>query len=157
MQEVEHLLPTLTNMGKDTSYDVVLFKNYSGIKNAIYEILDKLKKDDVVQTMGIRTLRDEKYNIMWKHWHQERIKRKIKCQMIFEEGDDFWPKTIGNLPLTDVRIIKGITPASANISGDHVLLFTYHKEPGCLMIKHEDITSSFRTFFETLWTQSKKL
>ena len=55
---------------------------------------------------------------------------------------------------TEVKYIEGITPSAIDIIGDSVLIFTYENEPSCLLIKNEEISQSFKTFFQTMWNIS---
>ena len=149
--ELDKIIPQLMLMRSKTSYEAVFFKGYKGIKNAIHEVLAEQKDGDKILALGIDTRREEKYNIMWKHWHDERIRKGVRCDMLFSVKDEIYVPMLRKKRFTEVRLFEGDTPATINISKDRVLIFTYHDEPGILSIKHKDIVRSFDSFFRLLW------
>ncbi len=106
--------------------------------------------------MGINLSRDERYNLLWKNWHHERIKKGINCRMLFSDQDSEYFKIFSKMKKTDAKILQGITPASVGIFKDQILLTTYGEEPSSLLIRHPEIVKSFVTFFENLWEIAKK-
>ena len=101
--------------------------------------------------MGINLAREDKYNNMWKQWHNQRIKKRIPCKMLFSSMESKYFEIFNKMSYTKIKLLKGITPASVGIVGDKILLTTYDDEPSCLLIKHPAIVNSFKTFFNTLW------
>ncbi|MEK6953010.1 MAG: helix-turn-helix domain-containing protein [Nanoarchaeota archaeon] len=154
--EIEKQLPSLFELQKPKKeYETTLFKGLKGIQAAIFEALDFLDKDDEVLVMGIRSTKDEQYNMLWKRWHQARMQKKIKCKAIFSDKDSKYYQSFKQMKLTQVKVLQGITPSAIDIIKDKVLIFTYEKEPSCLSIKNPEIAQSFKTFFETLWRIAK--
>ena len=154
---LEKELPSLLNLQKqEKSHETKLFKGIKGIQTAIFEALESMDKNQEVLAMGIRSSKDEKYNILWEKWHKQRIKNKILCKMLFSDKGSAYYDLFRKMPLTHVKVIEGLTPSAIDIMGDKVLIFTYEKEPSCLVIDNEEISKSFTTFFETLWNSAKK-
>jgi HTH-type transcriptional regulator, sugar sensing transcriptional regulator len=147
--QLPSLYPLLNN--SKNKYNTQLYLGYDGIKTAIFEALKNTSKKEPILIMGINLSRDTKYNILWKHWHTERIKKKINCKMLFSHNNSEYFNIFSKMKYTQIKVLKGITPSSVGIVGDQILLTTYGEEPSCLLIKHPEITSSFKTFFETLW------
>ena len=106
--------------------------------------------------MGIISTKGEKYNILWKKWHIERIKKKIKCKVIFSHRKTDYYRYFKKMKLIDVRVLEGITPTSVDIMGKRILILTHGEEPSCLSIKSPEIVQSFTTFFYNLWNIAKK-
>ena len=157
-KRIKEQLPSLLSL-QDLSakkYDSQLFLGYNGIKTVIFDVLSKLSVKTEVLIMGINLSRDEKYNLLWKNWHQERIKKGILCKMLFPDKDSDFFKIFSRMKKTESRILKGIAPASVGILGEQILLTTYGEEPSSLLIKHPEIVKSFTTFFENLWKISRK-
>ena len=142
-------LPSLLNLqkSKKEKYGTNLFKGFKGIQTAIFEALEQ---GNEVLAMGVISSKDEKFNLLWKKWHSERIKRKINCKIIFSERGEYYD-TFKKMKLIDVRLLEGITPSAIDIIGENVLIFTYGEEPSCLFISNKEIANSFTTFFETMW------
>ncbi len=155
-KEIEKELPLLLGMQKPQVSETVLFKGLKGIQTAIFQGLDSLKRGDAALAMGLRTGKDEKYNILWEKWHHEREKRKIVCKCIFSDNLGDYYKFFKKLRFTEVRVLKGLTPSAIDIMGDKVLIFTYGEEPSCLYIDNKEIAESFKSFFELLWKIAKK-
>lgn len=155
-KELEKELPSLleTYNSKLSENNSVLFKGLKGIQTAIFQALDEMTKDDEVLAMGIISSKDEKYNILWEKWHNERVSRKIKCKMIFSEKGEYY-KTLGKMKPIDLRVIQKLTPSPVDILGNKVLIFTYGQEPSCLYIENAEIAKSFKSFFETIWKISQ--
>jgi len=150
-------LPILMDMqkSKKKKYETKLFKGFKGFETAVFEALDDLSKEDEVLAMGIISGKKEQYNILWEKWHKQRIKNKIKCRVLFSDKGTSYYRLFKKMPLTQVRVIEGITPTSVDIMGDKVLILTHGDEPSCLVVDNEEIAESFRSFFETLWRVSK--
>ncbi|MDP2946826.1 MAG: helix-turn-helix domain-containing protein [Nanoarchaeota archaeon] len=148
IKELPNLL-AMENASK-IKYGTRLFKGIRGIQTAIFETLENLN-DKEIFAMGIISHKDEKFNLLWQRWHTERIKKKIICKAIFSDKNSEYYKDFRKMKYTEVKYIEGITPSAIDIIGDSVLIFTYENEPSCLLIKNEEISQSFKTFFQTMW------
>lgn len=156
-QELLNELPSLSAIEKAgrKEYETTLFVGFKGFQTAIYEALNELTPKDEVLGMGILTTKSEKFNIMWKKWHKERINRKIKCKAIFSDRKTEYYKDLKKMKLIEVRVLEGITPTAVDVMGDRVLILTHGEEPSCLSITNAEISKSFTTFFETMWKIAK--
>jgi len=156
-KELEKEIPLLLKLQESNKkeHETYLYKGYKGIQTAIFGALENLNQDDKVLAMGVISSKDEKYNLLWQRWHNERIKRKIKCKIIFSDKGEYY-EIFRKIKLVDIRLLEGITPSAIDIMGDNVLIFTYGEEPSCLFISNKEIANSFKTFFETMWKVAKK-
>lgn len=155
-EELLKEIPKLMKMESEKkNYETNLFKGFKGIHSAIYESLEKLDKRDEVLAVGIRSGKNEKYNLMWEGWHNERVKRKVKCRAIFSDSESEYYKNFKKMKITEVKVLEGATPSAIDILKERVLIFTYEDEPACLMIKNKEIAETFRTFFENLWSVAR--
>lgn len=150
-------LPSLLKVEKEVKkeYETQLFRGFKGFETAIFDSLERLTEQDEILAMGITGEKSEKFNLLWQKWHKERIKRKIKCKILFTEKASEYYKLFKKMKYTETRYIKGIAPAAADVVGERVLLLTHGKEPSCLVIKHPEIKQSFVTFFNNLWNMAK--
>lgn len=157
-KKIKEQLPSLLalkNSG-EKKYETQLYLGYEGIRTAIFDTLNILNSKKEILIMGINLSRNEKYNLLWKNWHSERIKKQVSARMLFSDKDSEFFKIFSKMNKTEARILSGITPASVGIVEDRILLTTYGEEPSCLVIKHPEIVLSFKTFFEELWKIAKK-
>jgi len=156
-REIKKFLPSLiqTYNSERKKHETTLFNGLRGIQTAIFELLNNAEEE--ILAMGITISKDEKFNILWEKWHREREKRKIKCKCLFSEINKEYLQKLKKLKHTEIKTISGITPSAITISNDYVLIQTYKEEPSCLLIKNENISQSFKTFFKTMWTSTSKL
>ncbi len=157
-EELKKELPFLTDLvgAKIKKHETRLFKGIRGFQTAIFEALDALTSEDDVLGMGIISTKGVAYNTLWRKWHAQRVKRRIKCRIIFSDRSTDYFKYFIKMPHTKVRVLKGITPAAVDVMGNTVLILTHGKEPSVLSITNEEIAQSFTTFFNSLWNISKE-
>ena len=155
--EIKQILPSLIqdyNLERKNN-EATLFKGLKGIQTAIFELLDNSEKE--ILAMGITTSKDERFNLLWEKWHNEREKRRIKCKCLFSEINKEYSQKLKKMKFSEVKIINGVTPSAITISKEYVLIQTYKEDVECLLIRNENIAQSFRTFFETMWNSAKKI
>ena len=157
-QEIIKELPSLVAIGKaeKEKKETHLFKGFKGIQTAIFEAIEDLTSKDEVLAMGIRSSKEERFNLLWQRWHIERVNKKIVCKAIFSDKNTKYYKTFKKMKFVEVRILEGVTPSAIDVMKDRVLIFTYGEEPSCLSIKNPEIAESFKSFFENLWKVAKK-
>lgn len=157
-EELKREIPLLLDLERASikKQEIRLFKGMKGFQTAIFEALDALTPEDEVLGMGILSTKGVAYNTLWKRWHAQRVKRKIKCRIIFSDRLTDYFKYFRKMPHTKVRVFKGITPAAVDVMGNRVLILTHGKEPSVLSITNDEIVQSFTTFFNSLWNISKE-
>lgn len=157
-EELKKELPFLTDLAraKVKKHEIRLFKGINGFQTAIFEALDALTSENEILGMGIISTKGVAYNTLWKKWHAQRVKRKIKCRIIFSDRSTDYFKYFAKMPYTKVRVLRGITPAAVDVMGNKVLILTHGKEPSVLSITNNEIAQSFTTFFNSLWNISKE-
>jgi len=157
-KEITKELPSLLKIEKTEKEkkEMHLFKGIKGIQTAVFEALDNLNSKDEVLAMGIRSTKEEKYNLLWQRWHVERARRKIICKAIFSDKNSEYYKAFKKMNFIEVKILEGVTPSALDVMKDRVLIFTYGEEPSCLVIKNSEVAESFKSFFENLWKVAKK-
>ncbi len=156
-QELLKELPSLIALersGKEKK-ETHLFKGFKGIQTAIFEALEDMDSKDEVLAMGIRSSKEERFNLLWQQWHLNRVNRKISCKIIFSDENSEYYNNLKKMKFAKVRVLKGITPSAIDVMKDKVLIFTYGEEPSCLLIKNSEIAESFKSFFENLWKIAK--
>lgn len=136
-------------------HETRLFRGIKGIRTAIFEALQELSEGDEVLAMGIMSSKKEIYNLLWKNWHKERIKKKIICKALFSDRGSKYYNYFKRIKFTEVRVIKGITPSAIDVMGDNVLIFTYEKGPSVLSISNPEVARSFTSFFNNMWDNSE--
>ncbi len=156
-EQIKKELPSLLELEKSTKgeYETRLFQGFKGIETAVSEAFNEMPQKDTILAIGIFSKRSKQFNIFWPKWHKERIRRKIKCKLIFSERNTDYYRIFKKMKYTEIKVIEGLTPAAVDVIGERVLIFTHGKEPCCLSVKHPEIVQSFKTFFESLWKIAK--
>jgi HTH-type transcriptional regulator, sugar sensing transcriptional regulator len=155
--ELEKELPSLLAYEKaiKPEYETRLFKGTKGVQTAIFEALESLTFQDEILGMGLMSIKQKQFNIIWQRWHNERINRKIKCKALFSDKKAEIYRNFIKMNLTEIRILEGLTPSALSILKNFVLIFTYGEEPSCLSIRNPEIAQSYRAFFYNLWNYAK--
>jgi sugar-specific transcriptional regulator TrmB len=155
-EELKKALPELKalQIGVEKKYGATIYKGLRGMQTVAFEALRELKPGDEVLAMGLVSRKEKAFNLMWKRWHTERVRRKIRCKVIFSDRGSEYYAHFRKMKHTEVRVMQGLTPAAVDIIGDKVLIFT-HIEPSCLAVTSDEIRQSFTQFFNTLWKIAK--
>tara|TARA_Y100000310_G_scaffold258167_1_gene266474 strand:- start:1526 stop:2266 length:741 start_codon:yes stop_codon:yes gene_type:complete len=129
--------------------NVYWVKGFRGIKPIVYKALKKTKS--TIKIMGVRSSKNESYNIFWKHWHKERTTQKKKAQMLFTDRNTAYWKFFKSLKHSSIKSIKELSPSAIMIIDNNSLIFTYEEGFACIHIKSAPIAKSFESFFDGLW------
>lgn len=156
-KELLKTIPELLSLENQArkEHEVKMFQGFKGLQTAIDEAIHDSKAGEVILAMGVFSKRNQRFNFFWPKWHRQRIRKKIRCRLIFSEKDTPYYKIYKKMKYTEVRVIKGVTPAAVDIIGERVLILTHGEPPSCLSIKHPEIVQSFKTFFDSLWGVAK--
>ncbi|MBP7708145.1 hypothetical protein KA107_00540, partial [Candidatus Pacearchaeota archaeon] len=75
--KIREQLPSLLSLQdlSNKKYETQIYLGYNGIKTVIFDVLANLSSKEEILIMGINLSRDERYNLLWKNWHHERIKK----------------------------------------------------------------------------------
>src|SRR3989344_4638179 len=152
---IQQLLPTLKNLihQEKNPEDVSYIKGIEGLQPVIYHLLTTAKR---LRFMGARSDKAERYNTFWKTWHQERVKRKLKAQVIFSDKNTSYWKFFKQLSYTETREILSFSPAVIMIIDEHVFILSYEGELTCIHIISTAIATSFNNFFDSLWNYAQQ-
>ena len=132
---------------------VELVKGFRGISPLVYSALENAKS---ISIMGVRSSKDEKYNNFWRHWHEERVKKKKNVRMLFSDRNtDYW-NFFKKLKHTEVKEILHLSPSAIMIIDEQSFLLSYDKEFTCIHIVSPPISKSLSNFFEDLWGIAKR-
>ena len=160
-EKVRSLLPQLEILRTTTlkqEVKAVTYTGLRGIKTAVEEATEQLKKGDQLLGMGITGSKPEKFNAFWKQWTRKNLAEKFTIKYIFFDRTEY-AKELKNSAgkKTKIRFLEGITPAPIDIFGEeYVLIFNYQEPVSCISIHGKNIAASFKQFFEQLWKIAKE-
>ena len=146
-------IPALEKIRETKTKEISAFTylGFRGIKTAVDEALDNVKKGQEILGMGITEKKDEKFNEFWRQWQTRRIKKKIIGKHLFSERGDYL-KEFKKMKYTEARVLDCFTPVTVDIFGDEIVLILNYNEPAsCTVIHDKNTATSFINFFYQLW------
>jgi sugar-specific transcriptional regulator TrmB len=161
-KELEEAIPGIESKRKlgKAEQEVTLFKGKRGIKSIFDDILE-YKKD--ILAIGGYTEDAETLKYFMRYilpgFHKRRIELKIKMKYVFPEGSLLRAKQLGEMPLTEVRILpaKFGSAMATQIRGDKVDIIVWSSSPVGITMRSKEIAEYNRKYFEFLWNISAPL
>jgi sugar-specific transcriptional regulator TrmB len=154
--DIKAILPELKKLQQMTEgkNETLFFRGKAALKSAFDDQLDKAEE---VCIFGATTLATDILQYYFPHFDRQRVKKKIKIKLIFNESERGNPY-ISQIPLAEVRFVpKEIKSRSAiNIYGRTTCIVAWKPEPVAILIREEDISEGFRNYFDFMWQFAKK-
>jgi len=138
-----------------------LYEGTRGMETIMYMILEEKE----MFVMGASRRTPEVMPFFMDKWHKERIKRKIKVKIIYNDMPNIREsykkaKTIletGKYWDAKFLNVKVSTPIMTIVFGDKVMLATWKKDkPSAILIKNKDIAETYKQYILSLWKIAKR-
>ena len=159
-KEVENLIPELQEMRKyaEQVQEAEILQGIRGIKTFVEMILNRLEKGDTFYILGAPSEASESLGAYFQDWHERRVKKKVKCKILYNQDSKKWAVRRKKTPLTEVRFLPEAvkTPALVDIGKDYVATILFGDRPLCIVIKNKKIMESYLSYFNLLWKSAKK-
>ncbi len=159
MLKLKEAIPELLHLMKPQKGAIVKTSiGFEAIRSFRRKAIDELKRNDSLLVIGGSAERF--YGVMgegYKEVEEKRIKKKIFKKLIaFPTEREKFNKDPYRL-YTDFRYFSSSHPttSSINIFGNNVGIIIWSTEPILLHIKNEEIATSYRHYFEELWSSSR--
>ena len=132
---------------------VQTFEGISGIKTALENVLNILKKGDEFIVFGSPRIGSEKLHGFFNDFHKRRANKGIKYKIIYNSDAKEFGEERKMYKLTEVRFLpKGMnTPSVSWIFKDYIALVVFSDEPVAMVIKNKQMVDSFMTYFKFMW------
>lgn len=149
-------LKTIYNSIKEKQ-EVTVFKGDKGLKSVFQGMINLLEKDDEL-IVFVAVEPPEFFKPFLIELENERIKKKIINKIIFNKNV---PRTYINLSkkrkYTQAKTIfpEFDTPAVFNLYKNKTAILLWSKNPIAIVIENEEITKSFKKYFDVLWKIAK--
>jgi sugar-specific transcriptional regulator TrmB len=153
-EEIERIMPSLESIQKfnQKTQSSQVFEGYEGIKTVFNLILDSLKPNQEYYAFSLgEELKNEKFVAFLKNYHIKRIERKIKVKIIANSKEKYLFKEIEKIRDLKIKYQKQSLPTGVFIFLDYVATFTFKDKPAVYLIKSEQVSQSYKEFFESLW------
>ncbi len=158
--KIKSILPQITELSQFKEHlDVKVYKGKEGVKNVFEDILRANPKEWLSLGSG-----GETYNLLpafLDDFHKTRIKKKIKSRGLLLDNSlgKKRGEMLSKLQLTEIRYLPKsfLTPTVINIYNNKATLYSVTKEkiPFIILIENDQLSKSFREYFEWLWKISK--
>jgi HTH-type transcriptional regulator, sugar sensing transcriptional regulator len=153
---VDSILPNLKEMynAKEEKSQVTMYKGKKGLKTVFDDILSsaKGKENLVIDSHGQFV---EKMPFYAPHFIKGLEKNKIRVRHIVRKNRDIHPSKT-----TQVRFFSDKIPETiitTNIYADKIALILWTDVPEAVIIKNRSATEAYKSYFEVLWSSSKKV
>ncbi len=157
--KIEEMLPELLlKQQLTTKNEANIFYGHKGIRTCHERTYKKLQKGDEYCYLGIPTRQPEEQHVYWQKDHLNRIKKGIKCRLLFNKDTD--ENIIGNRNKFDEcearRMSEDMkTPACFLTYKDTTVIILQYPTAIAVEIVNKEITESFQAYFEEFWRTSK--
>ena len=151
---IKEILPEIKNLYKanKTKNEVLFFRGKQALKT-VFD--DQIKENKDILFIGKNIEVNELIRIYFSRFDAKRLEKKINIKMLFDTKSKKSVYII-NIPLSEVRYIDNNFNMSLYIYGDNVAIIVFKEEPIAIIIREKDIADSFRSYFNILWSISKK-
>ena len=156
--EIEKIIPSLEQLQKfkQKGQSSQIFEGYDGIKTVFNMILENLSPNEEYYAFSLgEELRNENLMIFLQNYHTKRIKKKIRVKIIASQKEKSLFNKLSRLKDLQVRYHKTPVPLGVFIFKDHVATFTFKEKPTAFLIKSQQVSASYRDFFNGLWAEAK--
>ena len=160
-KEIDTLLPKLKEI-QASGKEVIQSEIYEGLKGlkSVYEkILNVLGKNDTQYIIGAPKIGNELLEGYLLEWHKKRLKKGIRCKIIYDNDAKEYGKVREKMPLTEVRYMpKEISsPMWIEIWGDYVAIGHIKERNAVLFLIHDrGIAKGYLDYFNLIWKIAKK-
>ncbi|MBN1544578.1 hypothetical protein JW898_03900 [Candidatus Woesearchaeota archaeon] len=155
-EDVKAILPELKALQQMTEgkNETLFFRGKAALKSAFDDQLDKARE---VCIWGATTKAVEILDFYFPHFDRQRVKKRIKVRIIFNESERIHPY-ISKIPLAEVRFVPdSITSNTAvNIYDRNICIVAWRPDPVGILIREDNIADGFRNYFEFMWRFAKK-
>lgn len=157
---VREIMPKLLAQQKGTEKrtEVEVFEGFSGLRSAREHQLLLMKKGAELLVLGASKFSTSQYEHYWENFHMRRIEKGIRCRyLMYDDSRASEGKKREKWKLTAVRYIKNPPqhPIRVDIAGGRVSIAIDAVTPFVISVKNQDVSDSFRAYFEALWVQAK--
>jgi hypothetical protein len=156
---MENMLPELNQFIKEeNSPEVTLYTGFKSISNFFRNILDELKKDDAYYTIGAKYVEElPSQRLFFEKYHKQRAKKGIKLMMMANEAER---KNLVSptSKISEVRFLPDYLVQNMQITfyKNKTFIVVWTNEPVGFLIESDEVTKSFKSYFDTFWKIAKK-
>ncbi|NQU78170.1 hypothetical protein HQ545_00205 [Candidatus Woesearchaeota archaeon] len=154
--DVNSILPdlkALQQMGSDKN-ETLFFRGKAALKSAFD---DQLETGENICMWGATSKATDILQFYFPHFDTERVKRKIKIRLIFNESERS-SVSKAKIPLSDIKFVPDTVKSdtAVNIYGKNICIVAWKSDPIAVLIREESIAVGFKSYFEFMWNFAKR-
>lgn len=159
---VKSLLPTLLLKFSESreKVNVEVFQGWNGMNTVFADLLGECGKGDTCVVFGAsKGESEEQADRFFLRYSKLRAEKGIRTQIIFNEElrkrrkrIEFFLKSKSY----QVRFLQQSTPAEIMVYKNKSCIIILAKEPLVIRVTSQEVSESFRQYFETLWNVAKQ-
>lgn len=163
--KIKEILPELEKIKNSTPEEKTKTEVYEG-KKGIQSILNSILEEKEIFVIGASRKTQEVLPYFIDIWHKERMKRKIKVKIIYNDSENIKrelrkpeiKKLLGTKTNWEYRFLHTdyLSPVMTVIFGSKVALINWVKTPSAIIIQNKDIAETYKQYMLNLWRISKK-
>ncbi len=157
-KELEKSIPILKGFFDSIAekQEVTVYKGYTGLKNIFEDVLNFLEEGDEHIAFVASNMPKAFFNYI-KQWQKRRIKKKIHMKVIYNNKISSQVSIGKKSKFSQIKILKQdfTPPAVFNLYKNKTAILLWSKNPIGILIENEEITNSFRQYFEMMWKIAK--
>ena len=155
-EQILEILPSLVKKYEDVKQEAFVYEGYKAISTAYEECSEELEKgeDSLFISIGEEDFSDEKTQLFYMNLSAKRKARGLKMRGIaLPSTKEIFRKYPAKI---NMRYAELNLPTGVSIYKTKVILVSWQDKPTAIVIKSQNITNSYRAFFEDMWKLAKK-
>ncbi len=160
-KEAELILPSLLLKFNTSTInqEVELLSGLKGLEVIFREQVEMLNKGETCYVIGgTKGAEEEAVVAFFQKIHGMREQKKIKTKMLYNLNlkritEEYY--STKDYPSTMIRYIKHTSPVAINIYKDRTVIIIFGEVITAIHMKSENVSQSFREYFEILWKKNE--
>jgi len=134
-----------------------VFMGIRGMENAFNVMVREFEKNIHYYSFGAGKGENVKQiQLFFNKLHKERVKKKVKSFIIFNEASRGLFSSQERSNLVKVKYLMNSTPAAINMYKNYTIIALLTDNPITFLIRNKETADSFREYFKVMWKQAKK-
>ena len=156
--EIETFIKKFGEQKSKDKTEATLFSGIKSIKNFYLNLLDELSQGEIYYVLGA-TYGENKPGVkeFFENYHNQRAKKKIKLKML--ANHDTKEKLVKTTYLNaEIRFLPQYLLSNMIVVfyKNKSFIFFLSDEPVGFLMKNQEITKGFKSYFEAFWKLAKK-
>lgn len=161
-KRIKDILPNLELL-KEKNQQISRTEIYEG-KNGLQSIMNLMLEEKIFFVLGASRKSSEILPFFVEKWHKERLKRKIKTKIIYNDVEGIRNSVnksksiLGPREFWEYRFLHTdyLSPIMTIVFGNKVALVNWVKNPSVILIANRDIAETYKQYILRLWEIAKK-